>query len=133
MPALRSASRLAEHAVGGDGDVGQIAGMRAGGIVDPVLLPAGFQCGPALAKSGGSQRPTAWTWIPWIPCGRPAASIRKVTPPAVSQVRTLPMVCPAALTSAIGGPPCGSSVTQPASGAAPAATKARLTKIIGRM
>jgi uncharacterized membrane protein YczE len=42
--------------------------------------------------------------------------MRKVTPPAVCQARTLPIVWPLALTSGIGGPPCGSgTVLQAAS------------------
>jgi hypothetical protein len=58
-----------------------------------------------------------------------------VTPPAVCHARTLPIVSPAALTSGIGAPPRGSSVTQPLSvrGAAAVAAKAMVTKIIGRM
>src|SRR5437868_10054227 len=78
------------------------------GLFMPCFLPVGFQCAPALAKPGGSQRPTEWTWTPWRPCGRPAAVMRKPIPPVVCQARTLPIVCPAASTSGIGGPPAGS-------------------------
>src|SRR5512144_708180 len=68
-----------------------------------------------------------------MPCGRPVASTRKLTPPGVCQARTVPIDWPAELTSAIGAPPCGRSVTQPASGAAAAAAKADVTNSTGRM
>src|SRR5690349_15821132 len=35
-----------------------------------------------------------------------------LTPPAVCQARTLPIVCPVELTSGIGAPPVGSTVEQ---------------------
>ena len=34
---------------------------------------------------------TACTWSPCSPCGRPVAEMRKLTPPAVCQARTMPM------------------------------------------
>src|SRR3954451_10449173 len=40
--------------------------------------------------------------------------MRNVTPPVVCHARTVPIVWPARLTSGIGAPPLGSSVTQPA-------------------
>src|SRR5215208_3879552 len=73
--------------------------------------------------------------MPCTPCGRPVASMRKVTPPAVCQARTWPTVCPFAPMSGIGAPPCGSPVSQPASdsGAAPSAAKATVTRKLGRV
>ena len=41
---------------------------------------------------------------------KPGGLMRKLTPPAVCQARTLPIGWPRALTSGIGGPPCGSTV-----------------------
>src|SRR4051812_2369797 len=46
------------------------------GLSLPCWRAVGFQCGPALAKAGGSQRPTAWRWTPYVPGTRPAASTR---------------------------------------------------------
>ena len=44
------------------------------GLSVPCLRLAGFQCGPAVVKSGASQRPTAWRCSPCRP-GRQAAGL----------------------------------------------------------
>ena len=108
----RQGNRRAQNAIGGDFDVRQSPMCGPAGLFMPCLRAVGFQWSPALAKSGASQRPTAWTCRPCTPCGRPAASMRKVTPPAVCQARTLPIDWPAELTSATGDPPSGSTAAQ---------------------
>src|SRR5687768_4906384 len=45
------ADRLLKHAVGRDGDVGHIAAVRAGGIVEAVLPPVRVPVRPAVAKA----------------------------------------------------------------------------------
>src|SRR5690349_22602326 len=60
--------------------------------------------------------------------------MRKLTLPRVCHARTVPIACPLALMSGIGGPPAGSrAVSHPTSGATVAAAKAAVTNSIGRM
>src|SRR4029079_2282798 len=78
------------------------------GLLSPCCLPVGFQCVPAVEKSGGSHLPIGWTWMPWSPCGRPDAVTRKLTPPVVCQATTVPMVLQLWSISGVGAPPTGS-------------------------
>src|SRR3954447_14179852 len=59
--------------------------------------------------------------MPWTPCGRPDALMRKLTPPVVCQATTLPIVCPAVSINGVGGPPSGSRAVSHAVSAVAAA------------
>ena len=90
------------------------------GFIDPCFAPSGFQCPPAVWKSGASQCPTVWTCAPCVPGVRPWTSSVKRSPPATSVATARPTSAPSGVRSiatacapcAIGDPVAIESLSQ---------------------
>ena len=65
----------------------------------PCLRSVGFQWPPAVVKSGASQRPVVWTWVPCVPAGMLLASTVMRMPSATSVAVARPASAPAAVRS----------------------------------
>ena len=109
MLAPGSGHRRAEHAVGGDVTLGRSPACGPAGLFMPCLLgQPGSSAARRWRNRAGRSGRRRGRGSRGLRAAARRASMRKVTPPAVCQARTLPIDWPPALTSAIGAPPVGS-------------------------